>query len=79
MFDTNGALVAGTQVGEKITSTSGKSDVQVLLSAAPPDPTGVGTAHSKTYLLVLSGVPSSITEDNNINYTNVGSITVTII
>ena len=79
LFDTNGALVAGTQVGEKITSTSGKSDVQVLLSAAPPDPTGVGTAHSKTYLLVLSGVPSSITEDNNINYTNVGSITVTII
>lgn len=79
LYDTNYALVAGTQTGEKITSTSGKSAVQALLSAAPLDPTEIGTARSKTFLLVLSGVPSSITEDNNINYTNVGSITVTII
>ncbi len=79
LYDTNYALVAGTQNGGNITSTSGTSVVQALLSAAPLDPTGVGTARSKTFLLVLSGVPSSITEDNNVNYTNVGSITVTII
>ena len=79
LYDTNYTLVAGTQGGGKITSTGGTSAVQALLSAAPLDPTGVGTARSKTYLLVLSGVPSSITEDNNVNYTNVGSVTVTII
>ncbi len=79
LYDANYALIAGTQNGGRITSTSGTSGVQYLLSAAPSDPTGIGTARSKTFLLVLSGVPSSITEDNNINYTNVGTVTVTIV
>ena len=79
LFDTHDALVAGKLVGEKITSTSGESKAQTLLSAEPSDPTGVGKAHSKTYLLVLSGVPSSITEGNTLTYTNVGSVTVEII
>ena len=80
MFDTNGALVAGTQVGGNITSTSGKSEEpHVLLSAEPDDPTKVGKARSQTFLLVLSGVPSSITEGNTLTYTNVGSVTVEII
>ena len=79
LFDTNGALVVGTQVGEKITSTSGESKAQTLLSAEPSDPTKVGEARSQTFLLVLSGVPSSITEGNTLTYTNVGSVTVEII
>jgi hypothetical protein len=79
LFDTNGARVAGTQVGEKITSTSGESKAQTLLSAEPSDPTKVGKAQSQTFLLVLSGVPSSITEGNTLTYTNVGSVTVEII
>ncbi len=79
LFDTNDALVAGKLDGEKITSTSGESKAQTLLSAEPSDPTKVGEAQSQTFLLVLSGVPSSITEGNTLTYTNVGSVTVEII
>lgn len=79
LFDTNGARVAGTQVGEKITSTSGESQPQSLPAAEPGTPTTTGEARSKKFMLVLSGVPSSITEGNTLQYTNVGSITVEII
>ena len=79
LFDTNDALVAGRQVGEKITSTSGESQPQSLPAAEPGTPTTTGQARSKKFMLVLSGVPSSITEGNTLNYTNVGSITVEII
>jgi hypothetical protein len=79
LFDTNGALVAGTQVGERITSTSGESQPQSLPAAEPGTPTTTGEARSKKFMLVLSGVPSSITEGNTLTYTNVGSVTVEII
>jgi hypothetical protein len=67
------------KTGRSIPSTSGESEAQTLLSAEPSDPTKVGKAQSQTFLLVLSGVPSSITEGNTLTYTNVGSVTVEII
>lgn len=79
LYDDSNILIAGSQNDTKITSTAGTSNVQCLLSAAPIDHSQTGRAISRTFVLVLSGVPSSITEDNNVNYTNVGYITVTLV
>ena len=79
LYDTAGQLAAGSMIGDRITSTAGATSILALPSAAPSNTAHFGTAQSKTFELVLSGTPSSITESDNLNYTNVGTITVKIV
>jgi hypothetical protein len=82
LYDTNSQIVAGSVSDDgRVVSTQGKTNVAQTLPSAvnEDDPTALGEARSQKFLLVLSGVPSSITEGTTLQYTNVGSITVEIV
>lgn len=84
IYDATNNIVAGeTKDGTLVPGKAGTTSKYILFSASPGDAATEGVAKAQTVYLVLSNVPSSITQvetsgGQSYSHTNVGSVTVTL-